>query len=190
MLTRTALPETPQAQPFWELGGRPPRQTLPNRFPLSTHQPPVAGSDEGYSPELRSSLYPLAVSNAAHSSLQSNMETETMLPWKPNAKPGGSDDNILAVTTAAPGSPPTPGHFMASRGDALLLNTMDQQRSSTQGWMQRATATGHEIWGDVADEDWEPETMGVDAAWGSEEADGADAIDAEAPMDSTEVLME
>ena len=62
--------------------------------------------------------------------------------------------------------------------------------------MQRATATDHEIWVNAADEfaeDWGPEAMAslsVDAAWGSEGADGADAMDAEAPMDSAELLME
>jgi hypothetical protein len=100
--------------------------------------------------ESASLLHSLAVSNAP--SLPSNQEPETMLLWDPQRKPRGSDDDIPAMINASPGTPPTPGQFVASQGDALLLNTMDQQRNSTQEWMQRATVVSPGMWDNTAGE--------------------------------------
>jgi hypothetical protein len=140
-----------------------------------------------------SPLHSLAISNAA--SLHSMKQFETMLLWEPQRKPQGSDDDIPAMITAAPSPPPTAGYFIASQGDVLLLNTMDQHRSSTQEWMQRATAVGPGMWGNMVGENAENPSsevmspMGLDTTWGSEGVDGDNAGNAEAGMDDVELSM-
>ena len=87
---------------------------------------------------------------------------------------------------AAPGPSLTPGQFVASQGDALLLNTMDHQRSSTQEWMQRATVVSPGMWDNTAGENAEHlssgamSSMSVDTTWGPE---GVDEENPEAGMD-------
>jgi hypothetical protein len=62
---------------------------------------------------------------------------ETMSRWNPqDGLP--EDDEIPELTT--PGTIITPivqpGQYAPSPGDALLLNTMDQQRSSARDWLE------------------------------------------------------
>jgi hypothetical protein len=138
-------------------------------------------------------LHSLAISNAA--GLHSMKEFETMLPWEPQRKPRDSNDDMPAMITAAPSPPPTPGHFIASQGDVLLLNTMDQHRSSTQEWIQRATAVGPGMCDNTASENTENPSsqamapMSVGTTWGSEGVDGDNAVYAGDGMDDVELSM-
>ena len=105
---------------------------------------------------------------------------ETMTPWRPQDTPqdGSEDDGSL---NASPDPPP--GQFVVSQGDALLLNTMDHQRTSAQEWIdllqQGAASDGG---GSPVDADGEVSqyyedsdtTSSVEAVWGSEVGDGED----------------
>lgn len=62
-----------------------------------------------------------------------------MSPWVPQDEPHpDGEDRFLGlgqpVLVTIPDA--TPGHFVASQGDALLLNAMDQHRSSANEWLE------------------------------------------------------
>ena len=67
-----------------------------------------------------------------------------MPQWQPHTHPPRSiEDDLADFLNATPMTAPLPpgqgqrqGRFVASQGDALLLNAMDQQRSSAERWME------------------------------------------------------
>ncbi len=90
-------------------------------------------------------------------------ETDTMSAWNPQDQYYRSQwDNIPGLTSSipAPIHVTGPGHFVASQGDALLLNTMDQHRSAAHEWMdllQQEPA--------VDEQDYDMEDTGDDEQW-------------------------
>ena len=89
-------------------------------------------------------------------------EMDTMSAWNPQDQFYRSPwDNIPGLTTSIPAvvHVASPGHFVASQGDALLLNTMDQHRSAAHEWMdllqQEPAVDEQDGMADTGDEQWD-----------------------------------
>ncbi|KAK4120528.1 hypothetical protein N657DRAFT_156670 [Parathielavia appendiculata] len=159
-------PPSPRPR-FWQLPGRPQRSSAPRRFPPSTHQPPDTPPSW---PEPEPALYTAASSPAfslpvichdpPFTGMDPRAESEAMSPWQPQTGTlrGGDDDDLadLAATAAPAGS--RQDTFVASQGDAMLLNAMDHQRSSAEQWMEMlqrpAGDRGEPVAAQEGGEDW------------------------------------
>ena len=85
-----------------------------------------------------------------------------MSAWNPQDQYYRSQwDNIPGLTSSIPAAvrAASPGHFVASQGDALLLNTMDQHRSAAHEWMdllqQEPAVDEQDDMEDTGDEQWD-----------------------------------
>jgi hypothetical protein len=101
-----------------------------------------------------------------------------MTRWQPqNTRQGDSEDDSSNMSLDTP----PPGRFVVSQGDAVLLNTMDQQRTSAQEWMdllqQGAASDGGgsssvDAGGGVFQYYEDSDTRSVEAVFWSEDGDG------------------
>ncbi|KAK4034679.1 hypothetical protein C8A01DRAFT_18547, partial [Parachaetomium inaequale] len=169
----------PGNEPFWTLARRPTR-LRPTLTPFSTHQPPLTPLDKKDTPScpangLASTLRACAINNPIYSA-SNHTEMETMTPWQPQDAPqSGLDDDSSNLRSDTP-----PGQLVVSQGDALLLNTMDQQRTSAQEWMdllQQGAATDDgasslDADGEVPQCYEDSDTQSLEATRGSEVGDG------------------
>ncbi|KAK4244971.1 hypothetical protein C7999DRAFT_16813, partial [Corynascus novoguineensis] len=122
----------PSNAPFWTLARRPTR-SRPTLYPSWAHQteptPPEA------SPDTDCLFTPLTDTS------DENGEAEALAIWQPQDKLtsdgllGEEDPASMANLATTPPLPSRSGSFVVSRGDALLLNTMDQNRTSANEWM-------------------------------------------------------
>lgn len=156
--------QAPNNPPFWTLADLPNRPRPPNLFPFSTHQsyhPAVSPTANEEHPDFPI-LYP--VSSLQHhiisSSAPPNPAAETMSRWNPQGGLPGDDDMAdLATTGAIAAHIEHTGQFVPTQGDALLLNTMDQQRSSARDWLellqQEPAAEAGETLADGDDQLWD-----------------------------------
>ncbi|KAH6637114.1 hypothetical protein F5144DRAFT_487113 [Chaetomium tenue] len=159
-------PTEPDQKPFWLLARRPAR-SVPRLFPLSTHQIPATGpGTEGeFSSAVDSPVYSM-----------SDTEMEIMPLWTPQDLSIGGPDN--GVTNMNPAMPqPLPGRYIVSRGDALLLNIMDCQRTSSDEWMDLlqkqsagdASGTLTDADGEVSEYNDASESGSAEEMWNSED---------------------
>lgn len=153
-------------EPFWLLAKRP-ACSVPSLFPFSTNQSPASppGTQDEFSSASNGPIYSMF-----------DAETEIMPPWDPQRLSLGPDNAPANPNPVAP-NPPPPGRYMVSRGDALLLNIMDCQRTSSDEWMDLlqnqaagdASGTSTDADGEVSEYDDASESGSAEEMWKSED---------------------
>jgi hypothetical protein len=154
-------------EPFWLLARRPARSAL-SLFPFSTNQSPASppGTDDEFSATVDSPMCSIF-----------DAEMEIMPPWVPqDLSIDGPNTGLVNANPAAP-HPPPPGRYVVSRGDALLLNIMDCQRTSSDEWMDLlqnqaagdVSGTSTDADGEVSEYDDASDSGSAEEMWKSED---------------------
>ncbi|KAL2193239.1 hypothetical protein P885DRAFT_6323, partial [Corynascus similis CBS 632.67] len=127
----------PSNAPFWTLARRPTR-SRPTLYPSWAHEtqpiPPEASPDSDC-------LLTLLTDTSDPAPLTENGEAGALSVWQPqdtltsNGLLGEEDHASTANLATTPPLQSRSGSFVVSQGDALLLNTMDQNRTSANEWM-------------------------------------------------------